>query len=519
MLRVEINLKIDNDNYKEEVVKLLKIKSSDIKTISINKKSVDARRRDAIHYHYSIDIELESKLENELLKNKKLKLNKVVKEEYQIPKNGSNKLENRPIIVGSGPAGLFAAYLLASKGFHPLVIDRGEEMIKRVKTVNTFLEKGTLNEESNVSFGEGGAGTFSDGKLKTMIRDKEHRGKKVFDIFIENGADSDILYLQHPHLGTDKLKEIIPSIRNKIIKMGGEFRFSTKLTDIKIENEKVVAVTLNDKEQLPCNVLILAIGHSARDTFHLLDDKNLLMESKSFAVGVRVMHYQKMIDKEQYQNKIKKAPYKLTYQTKNHRGVYSFCMCPGGYVINSASENNSLVVNGMSNYLRDSNTANSAIVVTVSKKDYGEGLFAGVKYQQELEKKAYLKGNGKIPVEYYQDFLNKKITKKETDFAILGAYTFTDLNDILPVTISDSIKEAMIEFNKKIKNFSDSNPLLAGVETRTSSPIKIIRDEKLESNIKGIYPCGEGSGYAGGITSSAIDGIKVAEEIIKKYYY
>ena len=469
MLRVEINLKIDNDNYKEEVVKLLKIKSSDIKTISINKKSVDARRRDAIHYHYSIDIELESKLENELLKNKKLKLNKVVKEEYQIPKNGSNKLENRPIIVGSGPAGLFAAYLLASKGFHPLVIDRGEEMIKRVKTVNTFLEKGTLNEESNVSFGEGGAGTFSDGKLKTMIRDKEHRGKKVFDIFIENGADSDILYLQHPHLGTDKLKEIIPSIRNKIIKMGGEFRFSTKLTDIKIENEKVVAVTLNDKEQ--------------------------------------------------YQNKIKKAPYKLTYQTKNHRGVYSFCMCPGGYVINSASENNSLVVNGMSNYLRDSNTANSAIVVTVSKKDYGEGLFAGVKYQQELEKKAYLKGNGKIPVEYYQDFLNKKITKKETDFAILGAYTFTDLNDILPVTISDSIKEAMIEFNKKIKNFSDSNPLLAGVETRTSSPIKIIRDEKLESNIKGIYPCGEGSGYAGGITSSAIDGIKVAEEIIKKYYY
>ena len=406
MLRVEINLKIDNDNYKEEVVKLLKIKSSDIKTISINKKSVDARRRDGIHYHYSIDIELESKLEDKLLKNKKLKLNKVVKEEYQIPKTGSNKL-----------------------------------------------------------------------------------------------------------------KEIIPSIRNKIIKMGGEFRFSTKLTDIKIENEKVVAVTLNDKEQLPCNVLILAIGHSARDTFHLLDDKNLLMESKPFAVGVRVMHYQKMIDKEQYQNKIKKAPYKLTYQTKNHRGVYSFCMCPGGYVINSASENNSLVVNGMSNYLRDSNTANSAIVVTVSKKDYGEGLFAGVKYQQELEKKAYLKGNGKIPVEYYQDFLNKKITKKETDFAILGAYTFTDLNDILPVTISDSIKEAMIEFNKKIKNFSDSNPLLAGVETRTSSPINIIRDEKLESNIKGIYPCGEGSGYAGGITSSAIDGIKVAEEIIKKYYY
>ncbi len=500
MLRVEINLKIDNDNYQEEVVKLLKIKSSDIKSISINKKSVDARRRDEIHYHYSTDIELENKLEDKLLKNKKLKLKKVIKEEYQIPNNGSLKLENRPIIVGSGPAGLFAAYLLASKGFSPLVIDRGEEMTKRVKTVNTFLEKGTLNEESNVSFGEGGAGTFSDGKLKTMIRDKEHRGRKVFDIFIENGAESDILYLQHPHLGTDKLREIIPSIRNKITKLGGEFRFSTKLTDIKIENGKVVAVTLNDKEQLPCNVLVLAIGHSARDTFHLLDEKKLLMESKPFAVGVRVMHYQEMIDKEQYQNKIKKAPYKLTYQTKNHRGVYSFCMCPGGYVINSSSENNSLVVNGMSNYLRDSNTANSAIVVTVSKKDY-------------------LKGNGKIPVEYYQDFLSKKITKKKTDFAILGDYTFTDLNDILPLTISDSIKEAMLEFNKKIKGFSDSNPLLAGVETRTSSPIKIIRDDKLESNIKGIYPCGEGSGYAGGITSSAIDGIKVAEEIIKKYYY
>ena len=519
MLRVEINLRVDNDNYQEEVLKLLKVKASDIKSISINKKSIDARRRDEIHYHYSIDVELASKLEEKLLKNKKLKLKKVVKEEYQLPTSGDIKLPNRPVIVGSGPAGLFAAYILASKGFKPLVIDRGEDMTKRVAKVTNFFTNGILDEESNVSFGEGGAGTFSDGKLKTMIRDKEHRGKKVFDIFIENGANSDILYLQHPHLGTDKLREIIPAIREKIIKMGGEFRFSTKLTDIKVKDAKVVSVTLNDKETVPCDVLVLAIGHSARDTFHLLDNVGLKMESKPFAVGVRVMHYQKMIDKEQYQNKIKKAPYKLTYQTKNHRGVYSFCMCPGGYVINSASENNSLVVNGMSNYLRDSNTANSAIVVTVSKKDYGEGLFAGVKYQQELEKKAYLKGNGKIPVEYYQDFLNKKITKKETDFAILGAYTFTDLNDILPLVISDSIKEAMIEFNKKIKNFSDSNPLLAGVETRTSSPIKIIRDEKLESNIKGIYPCGEGSGYAGGITSSAIDGIKVAEEIIKKYYY
>lgn len=517
MLRVEINLKVDNDNYQEEVLKLLKVKASDIKSISINKKSIDARRRDEIHYHYSIDVELDLKVEEKLLKNKKLKLKKVVKEEYQLPNSGTIKLPNRPVIVGSGPAGLFAAYILASKGFKPLVIDRGEEMTKRVASVNKFFAKGLLNEESNVSFGEGGAGTFSDGKLKTMIRDKEHRGKKVFDIFIENGANSDILYLQHPHLGTDKLREIIPAIREKIIKMGGEFRFSTKLTDIKTKDEKVVSITLNDKEIITCEVLVLAIGHSARDTFHLLDNVGLKMESKPFAVGVRVMHYQEMIDREQYQNKIKKAPYKLTYQTKEHRGVYSFCMCPGGYVLNATNLNNHLVVNGMSNYLRDSNTANSAIIVTVSKKDYGEDLFAGVTYQEELEKKAFKFGKGKIPVEYYQDFVNKKITKKETNFAIMGDYTFVDLNSILPEYISSSLKEAMEEFNKKIKGFSDSNPLLAGVETRTSSPIRIIRDDLLESNIKGIYPCGEGSGYAGGITSSAIDGIKVAEEIIKKY--
>lgn len=518
MLRVEINLRVDNDNYQEEVLKLLKVKASDIKSISINKKSIDARRRDEIHYHYSIDVELDFKVEEKLLKNKKLKLKKVVKEEYKLPNSGTIKLSNRPVIVGSGPAGLFAAYILASKGFKPLVIDRGEEMTKRVASVNKFFTKGLLNEESNVSFGEGGAGTFSDGKLKTMIRDKEHRGKKVFDIFIENGANSDILYLQHPHLGTDKLREIIPNIREKIVKMGGEFRFNTKLTDIKTKNEKVVSITLNDKEIIPCDVLVLAIGHSARDTFHLLDNVGLKMESKPFAVGVRVMHYQEMIDKEQYHNKIKKAPYKLTYQTKEHRGVYSFCMCPGGYILNATNLNNHLVVNGMSNYLRDSNTANSAIIVTVSKKDYGEDLFAGVTYQEELEKKAFKLGKGKIPVEYYQDFVNKNITKKETDFAIMGGYTFIDLNSILPEYISFSLKEAMEEFNKKIKGFSDGNPLLAGVETRTSSPIRIIRDDLLESNIKGIYPCGEGSGYAGGITSSAIDGIKVAEEIIKKYH-
>ena len=322
MLRVEINLRVDNDNYQEEVLKLLKVKASDIKSISINKKSIDARRRDEIHYHYSIDVELASKLEEKLLKNKKLKLKKVVKEEYQLPTSGDIKLPNRPVIVGSGPAGLFAAYILASKGFKPLVIDRGEDMTKRVAKVTNFFTNGILDEESNVSFGEGGAGTFSDGKLKTMIRDKEHRGKKVFDIFIENGANSDILYLQHPHLGTDKLREIIPAIREKIIKMGGEFRFSTKLTDIKVKDAKVVSVTLNDKETVPCDVLVLAIGHSARDTFHLLDNVGLKMESKPFAVGVRVMHYQEMIDKEQYQNKIKKAPYKLTYQTKEHRGFY-----------------------------------------------------------------------------------------------------------------------------------------------------------------------------------------------------
>ena len=329
------------------------------------------------------------------------------------------------------------------------------------------------------------------------------------------------MYHYKPHIGTDVLRTVVTNIRNKIINNGGEFRYNTKLTDIIIEDNKVKKIVVNDKEEIETDYLFLALGHSARDTFEMLNEKNISMKSKPFAVGLRIEHRQEDINKSLYKdnyNKLGPASYKLTYNTKDGRGVYSFCMCPGGYVVNASSEKNKLAINGMSNYKRDSEVANSALVVSVTPKDYGEDLFDGVRFQRELETKAYELGNGNIPVQKYIDFVNNKETNYFEFMPLTkGSYKSANLNNLLPSFIIDSIKEAMPSFKKQISCFDKDDSLLLGIESRTSSPITIIRDELGESNIKGIYPVGEGAGYSGGITTSAMDGLKQAENFVKKY--
>ena len=525
MIRIrQVKIPIRNDNKKfiiKKISNILKINKDDITSFNIVKKSIDARDKNNILYVYEFDVEvvLEDKIIN---KNKSKDIFITPDEEYIYPVPGKEKLTNNITIVGSGPSGLFCAYLLTEMGYKVTIIEQGERMEERIKTVNKFFETNELNELSNVQFGEGGAGTFSDGKLNTLVKDKMFRGKKVFEIFIENGAPEEIMYLQKPHIGTDILRKVIINMRNKIISMGGEFLYNTKLTDLVIKDKKLVEIELNNKDRIKCNNLVLAIGHSARDTFYMLNKHDLEMMSKPFAVGFRIEHPQDMINKSQYGENYKYLPpasYKLTYQASTGRGVYSFCMCPGGFVVNASSEKNRLVVNGMSNYKRDEKNSNSAIVVTINNKDFGEELFAGVEYQRKLEEKAYNIGKGFIPIQLYRDYIENKETTKLGEIIpnTKGSYTFSNLNDIFSKEINDSIKEAMSNFGKKIKGFDREDAVFLGVESRTSSPIIIKRNEKLESNILGIYPCGEGAGYAGGITTAAIDGIKVAEELIKKY--
>lgn len=520
--QIKLNIFEDEATLKTKVSKLLHITENDIEELLISKKSLDARKKDHLFYIYEVDIK--TSLEEKILStNKNPDIFLAPNETYHFPEPGQEHLSTRPIIVGSGPAGLFCAYLLAEHNYQPIIIERGEPVEDRVKTIEKFWETGILNPSSNVQFGEGGAGTFSDGKLNTLVKDKAYRGKKAFEIFIENGAPKEIMYENKPHIGTDILRTVLVNMRNKIISMGGEFHYNTTLTKINVENNNLVSIEVNNKETLLCNNLILAIGHSARDTFEMLYKKGLNMTSKPFAVGVRIEHPQSMINESQYGEKYAKllppASYKLTYTTTKNRGVYSFCMCPGGYVVNASSEENRLVVNGMSNYNRDTTNANSALVVTVSPKDFGQNPLDGIAFQRHLEEAAYTKGNGKIPLQLYKDYQENKCSTsfKNITPVTKGAYTFANLNEFLPSYINDSLKEAIKYFGTKIKGYDREDAILLGVESRTSSPVKIERNEDGISNINGIYPCGEGAGYAGGITTAAMDGIKAAEQLARKY--
>ena len=513
--QVKIPVKKDSEEYiKTKLKKILNISSID--NYKIIKKSIDARDKNNILYVYEFDIE--TKEENKILKNKDVFISPNTNYEFII--NKSKKFDSKPIIVGSGPAGLFCAYMLATAGLNPIIIERGEKIEDRLKTVEKFFEKNILNPNSNIQFGEGGAGTFSDGKLNTLTKDKFNRHQKAFEIFVENGAPEEIMYLNKPHIGTDILRNVIINMRNKIISLGGEFRYKSQVTDLIIDNNKIKGVIINDTIELLSDIVVLAIGHSARDTFYMLNNHNLNMKPKNFAIGVRIEHPREMIDKSQYKDFYKLLPpasYKLTYQTTKGRSVYSFCMCPGGFVVNASSEENRLCINGMSNYKRDENNSNSALVVNVKTTDFNNELFGGLELQRELEEKAYKLGNGFIPIQIYKDFKNNKKTTKLGEIIpnTKGKYTLSNLNDILPKYISDSLKEAIPEFGKRIKGFDREDAILLGIETRTSSPIIIERNEYLCSSIEGLYPCGEGAGYAGGITTSAIDGIKVAEQIVK----
>ena len=508
----------------KKVQELLKYKGS--MDVEIVKRSLDARKKPQLFYVYMLDVTIPEKEERKLLKRcRSSQIQKVEPVKYVFPVKHYEG-QKRPVIVGMGPAGLFCGYVLAKAGFRPILLERGKCVEERSRDVEAFWKTGHLNTESNVQFGEGGAGTFSDGKLNTLIKDKYGRNKEVLRIFVKHGAPKEILYDYKPHIGTDILKKIVRSMREEILASGGDVRFETRVTDLLIADGRIKGLVLNGQEELLAEHVVLALGHSARDTFSMLLKQKIVMEPKPFAIGMRVEHPQELIDQIQYHRKegrgkyLPAAEYSFVTQA-NNRGVYSFCMCPGGYVVNASSEEGRLAVNGMSYQARDSHNANSAIIVTVNPSDFPEeGVLGGIALQRKLERAAWEAGKGKIPVQLFKDYCTHQKSTRLGDVipCIKGAYTLTDVRSIFPKEIGDSIEAGIHAFGKKLSGFDRPDALLEGVESRTSSPVRIVREpKKLTSNIEGIYPCGEGAGYAGGITSAAMDGIKVAEAVASVY--
>ncbi|MCR5743614.1 MAG: FAD-dependent oxidoreductase [Lachnospiraceae bacterium] len=506
----------------------LRCQISEIDDFVILRQSVDARKKPDILLVYEVSLSLKCarglSQEDKYIKKRHLKCASVYEPgEYVFPYKSTGE-GDRPLIVGMGPAGLFCALELARAGFKPLLIERGKCVEERTRDVEAFWNGGSLNPESNVSFGEGGAGTFSDGKLNTLVKTSKDIHRYVLKTFTQFGAQQEIMYSYKPHIGTDVLRNVVKNIREEIISLGGEVMFNTKLTGIRCENDAVTGALLTTPDgemEFLTGYICLACGHSARDTFNMLYELGVNMEQKPFAVGVRMEHPQSMINQSQYGRddlSLGAAPYKLTTKADNGRGVYSFCMCPGGYVVNASSVPGMLAVNGMSYSDRGSSNANSAIIVTVSGEDFGsDDVFAGVRFQEKLEKAAYEAGQGRIPVQCYGDFVSDRVTEALGDVKpmIKGNYTFANLRRVLPEELSAALISAIPQFGRKIHGFDREDAILSGVESRTSSPIRIVRDEDGASNIRGLYPCGEGAGYAGGITSAAIDGIKVAQFIAK----
>lgn len=535
----------------ERTAGLLRTDPASIRSLSVVRRSIDARKKPVLYYVYTVEVEVVN--EAQLLKRlrgKNGQIQPVEKSPYQFVELGEKPLQAPPVIVGTGPAGLFCGYMLAKAGYRPILLERGKEVHKRLADVERFWREGVLNPASNVQFGEGGAGTFSDGKLTTTVKDPCGRQQEVLRIFVEAGAPEEILYDAKPHIGTDILIKVVENLRNRILAWGGEIRFETRAETILIEEERAVGVMANGKP-LYGGAVVLAIGHSARDTFQSLFAQAVPMEAKAFAVGLRMEHPRAMIDKQQYGEGaafLPAASYKVTAKTAGGRGVYSFCMCPGGYVVNASSESGRTAVNGMSCSGRDGKNSNSAMIVTVTPEDFGgDGPLAGIAFQRRLEEKAYKIGKGAVPVERYGDFRasvcagqpgaedeNSKALESTgeagrtsaflrdayPEFApeIKGEWRFAPVHDILPDVLNQALVEGIDLIGQTMRGFDDGDAFLSGVESRTSSPVRILRDETGQSAIRGLYPCGEGAGYAGGITSAAMDGILIAEKLASAYH-
>lgn len=535
MLRAsEIKLPLDNatslhhdpEVIKAALIKKLGIPASDLISMAIFKRGVDARKSDAILFVYTLDIEVKN--EEKILA--RFKKDPHVKEApdtsyHFVAKALQASKATRPVIVGFGPSGIFAALILAQSGFKPIVLERGKAVRERTKDTFGLWRKSILNPESNVQYGEGGAGTFSDGKLYSQIKDPKHYGRKVLHEFVKAGAPEEILYVSHPHIGTFRLVGMVEEMRQNIIELGGEIRFQSRVDDIEIENGEVQGVVLQSGERIATNHLVLAVGHSARDTFEMIHKRGIYIEAKPFSIGFRIEHPQSLIDHARFGPNAQHpvlgaADYKLVHHAKNGRSVYSFCMCPGGTVVAAASEEGRVVTNGMSQYSRNERNANAGIVVGINpEEDYPGDPLAGMEFQRKWEARAFELGgkNYQAPGQLIGDFINGK---PSTAFGtVQPSYTpgvhLTDLSSALPEYAITAIREALPAFAKQIKGFDLPDGILTGVETRTSSPIRIKRDdETLQSiNTKGLYPTGEGAGYAGGILSAAVDGIRIAEAV------
>lgn len=498
----EIKLNMDEDKSKIPERILSKIGKPEliISDFRIVKESIDARDKGDIKFVYSVDFSIENPgIELNLDKGKSM--------EYEYVEKGTGKMKNRPVIVGFGPAGIFSALILAEMGYRPLVLERGRSMEKRITDVENFWDNGLLDTESNPQFGEGGAGTFSDGKLTTQIKDK--RVGKVLKEFAEAGGGEEILYKQKPHIGTDVLRGVVVNLRNKIISLGGEIRFESKVTALKVAEGQVYAVEVNNQEIIETENVILAIGHSARDTFKVLKDTGLQMSQKPFSIGVRIEHLQSLINRAQYGSAegLGAAEYKLSHKCTNGRGVYTFCMCPGGEVIVTSSSEGTVVTNGMSNHDRDGKNGNSGLLVDVRTEDFeSDDPLAGMYFQEKYEKIAFNVAGGRYKAPKCS--LGEFVKNKGGGVGVRAS---------LPEFAVSSLLEVIPFMGRKLRGFDTPDAILSAVETRSSSPVRIERDEAYQGSIKGIYPGGEGAGYSGGITSAAVDGIKIAEEIVKKY--
>ena len=566
----------------QKVRKILRLRREDSCEIELEKRSIDARKKPQLFDVYTVLVSglKDEKKRAERLRDKNISV--VTLPEYRFPYSaaadqnaaleasvsgisqeaskpgialevsksdvGTSQEASRPVVVGAGPAGLFCALMLAESGLKPILLERGRKVEDRIRDVEHFWETGILDPESNVQFGEGGAGTFSDGKLNTLVGDKEGRGRYVLKRFVEAGAPESILYDAKPHIGTDRLREVVRNLREKILAAGGEIRFENcveelvfeekagerHLTGLKIKQKSSIEPVAEESEILPADICVLAPGHSARGLFRALYAQGVPMEQKDFAVGVRVSHPQELIDHSQYglsdprkmeELGLSAASYKLTTRVED-RGVYTFCMCPGGYVVNASSEPGRLAVNGMSDYLRGSGRANSAVVMTVGAKDFGsEEVLAGMEYQLRLEEKAFSLAGGKIPVEKYLDFeartpANEEVEKNyPADLCIRGQWAPAPLHELFPEETANRIAAGIRDFDRKIHGFAGEEAYVMGLESRTSSPVRILRSDSCESEVKGLFPCGEGAGYAGGIMSAAMDGIRVAEHVAQKMFH